>query len=300
MSASRVNHDEHAYGDRSALKELLAALSGAAITSVVQALFLLQTNAQFNLIPFALAAITGGIIGWGYQLAATLRRTSNRALVRLEEATLALDLQQEPLSMILSANRHKGLVTRLVERSLRDDFKRISYVNEPQYLNFLTSAIRVSNKSTGVKRQPVRSYRDHASRMMKEYLHSLRDKAMKEKTRIFIIDEEDKKKMEDDLDDSELMNFYWTNAGTDVNSYWITVDDFKEYFSGRLAIPQEFAVYDDELLIQYDGRTRTLMFDLVQPGDERLEIFQQLAEQEENKMDGPFTKIEPPKAVKAS
>ena len=293
MASAQPNNDRSLYGERSVLKELLAAAIGAAITSVVQLLFLLQTNAQLGVIPFALAAITGGIIGWGYQLASALRATANRALARLEEATLALDLQQGPLSMILASNRHKGLVTRLVERSLHEDFRHISYVNEGTYLGYLATAIRASNQSTGVKRQPIRSYRDHRSRMMKEYMHTLRDKKMKEKIRVFVIDDKDKDDMEQDLGDSELMKYYWSHTGTNVESYWTTVGEFKEYFAGQLDVPPEFAIYDDELLIQYDGQTRTLEFDLVGSDDKRLRIFQQVAEQVENNLDVPFRKIEP-------
>lgn len=289
--------NEHTKRDRSILREFLAALTGAAIISILQLLFLLRPGEQFDWSDWrslALAAITGAILGWGYRLANGLRNTLDEALTRLEGATRALDYQQEPLRMILSAKRHKETITQLVSDSLKEKYRFISYVQEAQYLNYLVSAISVSNKSTGVKRRPVRSYKDSESGMMKGYLHALRDRKMKEKVRIFIIDPQDEESMKEDLTDTELMSFYWENAGRDVASYWITATDFNSRFAGQLTIPKEFAIYDDELLIEYDESSRTLFFDIVQPGDERLKVFRQLIEQEQSNLTRPFTKIEPP------
>jgi hypothetical protein len=280
--------------ERSTLRKLLTAFIGAAITSVLQLLFLLRAG-EFDWVSIALGAIIGGIIGWGYQLATGLQETSNQALTRLEVATRALDLQQEPLRMILSAKRHKEAITRLVSDSLREKYRFISYVYEAQYLRYLMSAISVSNKSTGVKRRPVRSYKSGDSDMMEKYLHALRDRRMKEKVRIFIIDPQDKEDMEQDLANTELMDFYWANAGKDVKSYWITVTDFRNRFAGQLDVPKEFAVYDDELLIEYDEPVLTLFFDIVESSDRRLEVFRRLAEQEESNLALPFKKIEPPR-----
>jgi hypothetical protein len=288
---------EHTNRDRSILGEFLAALTGAAIISVLQLLFLLRPGTAFDWSDWrslALAAITGAILGWGYRLANGLRETLNEALIRLEGATRALDYQQEPLRMILSAKKHKETITQLVSDSLKEKYRFISYVYEPQYLDYLVSAISMSNKSTGVKRRPVRSYKDSDSGMMTKYLHALRDRKMEVKVRIFIIDPQDEEHMKEDLTNVELMDFYWDNAGRDVMSYWITATDFTNRFAGRLSIPKEFAIYDDELLIEYDAPSHTLFFDIIRPNDERLDVFSQLAKQEERNLTRPFTKIESP------
>jgi hypothetical protein len=289
--------NEHTKRDRSIFGEFLAALTGAAIISILQLLFLLRPGTAFDWSDWrslALAAITGAILGWGYRLANGLRKTLDEALTRLEGATRALDYQQEPLRMILSAKRHKETITQLVSDSLKEKYRFISYVHEPQYLKYLISAISMSDKSTGVKRRPVRSYKESDGGMMTQYLHALRDRKMKQKVRIFIIDPQDEEHMKEDLANVELMDFYWDNAGREVTSYWITATDFTNRFAGQLTIPKEFAIYDDELLIEYDEPSRTLFFDIVQPSDKRLEVFRQLAEQEESNLTRPFTKIEPP------
>jgi hypothetical protein len=288
--------------NRSILKELLAALIGATITFILQFLFLLRPGAEFDWRSLALAAITGGIIGWGYRLATGLRSVVNQALNRLEETTRALDrqqqaldVQQEALQLLLSAKKHKEVIWQMVTASLQGDYKYLSYISETTYLNYLKSAISVSNKSTGVKRRPIRSYKDSNSGVMQSYLHALRDRPMEEKIRIFIIDSEDEEDMNNDLADPDLMNFYWTSAGEDVTSYWITARDFERSFR-QITVPKEFAIYDNELLIEYDEPLQTLTFAIVKSTDDRLKVFEKLAEQENNDLASPFTKIAPPQA----
>ncbi len=195
--------------------------------------------------------------------------------------------------MLLSAKIHKEAIWKLVSASLEGNYKSLAYVSRNRYLGFLRTAISTSKKSTGVKRAPIRSYLVNDDNVMETYLHTLRDKHMEKKTRVFIIDSEHEQYMKEDLDNPELMNYYWEASGQEVESYWITTAEFGQNFSQR-DVPNEFAIYDDELLISYDEPMRTLVFGIVDEADDRLKIFEDLAEQQRNNSKGPFRKIASP------
>jgi hypothetical protein len=287
---------------RNVFKELRDALIGAAITSGVQLLFLLRPGAVLDWRSLALAAITGALIGWGYRLATGLRTASDRALrelgdvvesalTRLERTTEALDVQQETLKLLLSAKIHKEVIWKLVTASFEGPYKYLANVSENRYLDYLRTAISASNRSVGVKRAPIRSYKESANEVTERYLHTLRDRPMEKKIRIFIIDSDDEQAMKDDLDNPEMMDFYWGHAGKDVESYWITTPEFNSNNFYRGNVPKEFAIYDDELLIEYDKSHRTLAFAVIKEDEDRLKIFEELAEQERNDLPRPFRKI---------
>ena len=115
---------------------------------------------------------------------------------------------------------------------------------------------------------------------------------MKEKLRIFVIDEADLQAMEEDLHDEELMAFYWESTGIDVKTYWITVRELQKRFQPALEVPSDFALYDEELFIKYDLSVQTLFFDVIQSGNSCREIFRGLAEQERNRLKALFIRIE--------
>jgi hypothetical protein len=290
--------------DRSILRELWAALLGTVITTGLQLLFLLRPGAELDWRSLALAAITGAVIGWGYRLGTDLRNASRKALTdlgnlvnqasaRLQRTTEALDVQQETINMLLSAKIHKEAIWKLVSASLEGDKKSLAYVSRNRYLGYLRTTISASNKSTGVKRAPIRSYKLNDDNVMETYLHTLRDKPMKKKTRVFIIDSEHEQDMKEDLENPELMNYYWKESGEDVESYWITTPEFRQNFS-QSDVPNEFAIYDDELLIAYDEPLRTLVFGIVNEAEDRLKIFEALVEQQSNDSQRPFRKIVSP------
>jgi hypothetical protein len=91
-----------------------------------------------------------------------------------------------------------------------------------------------------------------------------------------------------------MMDFYWGHAGKDVESYWITTPEFSHNNFYRGNVPKEFAIYDDELLIEYDKPHRTLTFAIIKEDEDRLKIFEELVEQERNDLQRPFRKITPP------
>ena len=278
------------------VKELLASLGGAVITSGIQLLFLLRTAMpdkwhQQEWMSFILAAITGAVIGWVYRLATGLRRFTDEALARLETATHALEFQEEPLKMLTSARRHAETLGLLLSVSLKEKYRFISYVDENKYLGCLMSAISDSKKFEGIQRNPVRWFRTNNDRATDRYLQTLRERKMKEKVRIFIIDDDKADEMKQDLADTELMTFYWQSTGTDVKSYWITVSQIMKYYPSTTYVPKDFGLYDEELFIEYDAPKQTLYFDIIQSNNYRREIFRRLADQEKYNTAHPFIKI---------
>jgi hypothetical protein len=285
---------------RSTLKELLAALTGALITSVIQLLFLLRTSAPTNWkgsdwVSFGLAAITGAIIGWAYRLATGLQRLTEDAIVRLEAASHSLEFQDEPLKMLISTKKHAETLGLLLSDSLKEKYRFISYVDENKYLGYLSAALSATKKYEGVQRQPVRWFRDNSSGVTERYLHDLRDHRMKERVRIFILEDEQEELMKEDLANAELMQFYWEHTG-DVETYWITTTQLTKFYPAIRSIPKDFGLYDEELLIEYDSPTLTLFFDILQPDSRRRDLFRWLADQKKNNTDRPFIKIERPTA----
>ncbi len=273
-------------------KELLAAFIGAVVTSVIQLLFLLRAGDDFDWVTFLLAAITGAIIGWGYRLATKLRDVTNQALERLDERTLILRIQKKPLDMLLSTTKHKNTVRNLIDDSLTKRFRDLPFVNKNQYLRYLVSAISESRKYEGVQRRPVHWFNSGDDNGPASYLERLRSQRMDSKTRIFVIKDNEEDQMLEDLDDEDLMEKYWESTGKDVKTYWITETKYSEYFPDQI-LPKDFALYDEELLIEYDEPTRTLSFDGVQQDDKRRNVFTNLAEQVGANSPDPFIPINP-------
>jgi hypothetical protein len=100
---------------------------------------------------------------------------------------------------------------------------------------------------------------------------------MQKKIRIFILD--DVQPMLEDLKDQGLMDFYWTNS-SDVRSFWISAATFDNDY--HLPVPKDFALYDGELLIQYDSGLQTLKFDQLSQDAPENQLFQRLEEQLHN------------------
>ncbi len=250
------------------------------------------------------SSFVGGVLGWMYELAkdlyelATELKKEAATLIevsqnRLEDVCKYLDYQEKPLKMLLRAKNHAGTMGTLLTASLNDKFRHIAYVYENQYLTYLNSAIEESDCFEGVNRQIIRWFRDTPSGA--SYLQRLRDKKMNEKLRIFIIDDEDETKMNEDLANQDLMDFYWSNTGKDVQTYWVSKASLRKTYVPNVDIPDDFALYDKSFLIRYDPVYRTLTFDLIEAGYRYPEsvIFSKLKEQLELKQVNPFIKIEP-------
>lgn len=251
------------------------------------------------------SGFVGGVLGWMYELArdlyelaAELKKEATTLIElshnRLNDVCRYLDYQEKPLKMLLRANSHAGTMGKLLTASLNDQFRHIAYVYENQYLTYLNSAIGESDCFEGVNRQPIRWFKNTASGSA--YLQRLRDKRMSKKLRIFIIDEEDESAMHEDLENQELMSFYWSNTGVDVETYWVSKALLNRTYVPNIDIPDDFALYDESFLIRYDPVYRTLTFDVLETGKRYPEsiIFSKLEEQLDLKQTAPFMRIEPP------
>jgi hypothetical protein len=225
-------------------------------------------------IPDHLAALAvGTLIGWMYELLRELNHATELSLQQfasmrtsIESLTSRIKYQDEALSMLTSCPRHNEALTALIEASMSDNFRSIPYVGEASYLQFLTKAIEHSDGYQGVQRHPLSWFLEYPW-----YLDVLRQKPMSYKTRIFILDDDDVAQMIRELQDPEVLTFYWEHTGS-VASYWISTTEFKRHCP-RIDIPADFGLYDGQLLIAYDRDRQVLHFNTLPDHSPDKQIF---------------------------
>jgi len=83
--------------------------------------------------------------------------------------------------------------------------------------------------------------------------------------------------MEEDLENDELLDFYWKTTGNTVETFWVKEDELKKVYGFDSSI-NDCAFYDDQLLIMYDSASKTLDFDVMTDRPEVI-LFQKLNEQ---------------------
>ena len=261
---------------------LLPALIGAILFEIIN--YALDPSNYFHTPSRAIFSfIIGAVLGWMYEVIRQQSELVSVSMSRFDILSNALEYQQEALTMLLKDRRHGVALTALLSASIQGH--HIAFVNENQYLGYLIKAIEHSAKFQGVQRSPVRWFREHAN-----YLNVLRSQSMKSKTRIFIIDDTLAEQMKQDLNDEELMELYWKNTGEEVKTFWIQSSVFKEHFH-QDNVPEDFALYDEQLLIKYDVQHQILTFDVLQSTNAEQEIFKQLREQINIKSATPFIEI---------
>jgi hypothetical protein len=214
------------------------------------------------------ALLVGGLLGWMYELLRELSAATSASLQDISRLTDKISYQDQALSMLTRSPRHNEVLTRLIAASMKDNFRNIPYVGQGAYLEYLCNAIEHSSGFQGVQRRPLRWFREESA---SAYLHTLRDRTMAYKTRIFIIDDEDVEQMEQDLRDPDTLSYYWDNGG-DVDSYWISVENYRRQFPG-CRVPDDFGLYDGILLIAYDLDRQVLTFNLVRDTSQERQIF---------------------------
>jgi hypothetical protein len=220
-------------------------------------------------IPNHLGAIAvGGLLGWMYELLRELSAATTSSLREISSLTSKIKYQDEALSMLTTCPRHNEVLSELIGASMRDNFRNVPYVGVGEYLQFLGKAIEHSNGYQGIQRQPLGWFKDSAAH---SYLEGLRDQKMAYKTRIFVIEEADVGRMEQDLRDPEVLSYYWEHGG-EVDSYWLSTEQFKRHCP-RLRVPDDFALYDGTLLIAYDTGHQVLTFNLVDESSHERQIF---------------------------
>jgi hypothetical protein len=236
------------------------------------------------------ALLLGSVAGWMFGAFQSQIARGKEFAEDIERLTLKLELQEDALQMLLDCPSHGEVLSHLIHRSAQQ-YRSIPHVSRLDYLAVLREAIEHSHQYQGVQRKPARWFLEKDG---PTYLEALRDSPVKQKTRLFIIDDDDVSTMEEDLG-SEVIERYWELTGRDVTTFWISVADFRRAFP-RLQVPGDSALYDQSLAIEYDPQQHLLFFDVLAAHSNvpRLEIFRQLRLQLSNdNHGGPFTALSP-------
>lgn len=264
---------------------LVAAVIGALLLELIT-LALNPTLSESNAPKFAASFLVGAIVGWMYELLAEVTKTSSKVLSAAESLATQLQYQDKALTMLRACPRHGEALSALIGDSLMENFQNVPYVDERTYLKRLMQAIDHADSYQGVQRQPVRWFKETDAN---DYFRRLREKKMRAKVRVFIIDAEDCAQMEEDLSSQEMMDYYWSQTG-DVDSFWISARDFELQYP-NLPVPKDFALYDGQLLIAYDATHQVLIFKLLGRESNELKVFDKLSEQLNQEAASPFIRI---------
>lgn len=241
-------------------------------------------------LPIITSIIVGAILGWVFDLARGLQSILNDALLRLETLSRALEYQQNALETLIKDRKHIKVLSTMIKESVQDKFLHIPYVDRNTYHMYLGMAIEQSDRFEGVQNKPLRWYYDKNEG---GYLRKIRIRNIPVKRRIFIILDEDKQDMERDLKDYEVMKYYWSNTGTDLDSYWITRADFVRNFPNLETVVGDFGLYDNQLLIKYDVQHLVVTFELIDEGAKEQRLFAVLDNQVQQGFSEPFIAIDP-------
>lgn len=269
---------------------LRAALGGVVLVEVVNVLLNPpRAGEPVDWASVAAIAVVGAIIGWMYELARSMAQLIAQSLVQFEALSEKLDYQDQALSMLIRSPRHGEALTELVSDSIRKNFRHIAFVDANRYLHYLVKAVDHSDGFKGIQRRPVRWFLEEGA---EGYLLRLRDRRMRYKLRLFVIGDRDEAAMREDLADRNVMDFYWRSTGEDVRTFWIREADLRHTFPG-VQIPDDFGLYDDQLLIAYDPGRQVVSFDLLGADSNEQRIFRKLQEQLELGASTPFIEITP-------
>jgi hypothetical protein len=225
------------------------------------------------------AVVVGAIGGWLFDLFKELHTSTKSSLQELDMLTAGVDAltrkiryQEQALDMLLECPRHNEALTSLIKASMSDNFRHIPYVGPSDYLRFLDRAVEHSDGYQGVQRRSLRWYRERGAA---SYLDGLRERKMRYKTRLIILDSDEMETMRQDLNDEDLLAYYWRHTGS-VNTYWISSVDFLKNLPGCV-LPHDFALYDQTLLISYDEERQILTFDTIDATAAERRIFEALS-----------------------
>jgi hypothetical protein len=108
-----------------------------------------------------------------------------------------------------------------------------------------------------------------------EYLSDLSKRNMRYKPRVIVISETDRKQWMADLKDQKCLDYFWEHTDT-VTTYWMFAKDFRDKLPWLRSVPEDFALYDRQLLISYDESAQLLSFDVVGPDADEIRIFQSI------------------------
>jgi hypothetical protein len=224
------------------------------------------------------AVVVGAIGGWLFDLFKELHASTKSSLDELGMLTAGVDAltrkiryQEQALDMLLECPRHNVALTSLIKASMSDNFRHIPYVGPSDYLRFLDGAVEHSDGYQGVQRRSLRWYRERGAA---SYLDGLRERKMRYKTRLIILDSDEMGAMSHDLNDTDLLAYYWRHTGS-VDTYWISSADFLKNLPGCI-LPHDFALYDRTLLVSYDEERQILTFNTINGTAPERKIFEAL------------------------
>ncbi|MCP4896776.1 MAG: hypothetical protein GY906_07335 [bacterium] len=249
----------------------------------------------------AVSIAIGGFIGWLFRTVRNMKNDAEYAKTSIDRSMKQLDefertfvhqlrhfFKQNPFSIFLEESVHSGVLGSLIRDSIECMNGKVYKVHENKYLLYLKEAISHSDTYLGVQRRPVRWFRDTTG--APEYLTDLQNREMKSKRRIFVIDSNEVQDMKEDLENKELMEFYWLNTGDNVETFYIEEFALRDTISLNGGI-SDFALYDDHLLIRYDPQSRIVSYDLLSESLVERQLVHFLEEQLEANRDSPFVRI---------
>jgi hypothetical protein len=265
---------------------LIAAVVGALLLEAIT--FALNPSiSEANVPKFVSSLVVGAIVGWMYELLRDTRRRSGELVREAATVTSRLKYHDRALQMLSECPRHGAALHSLISASVSKNFQCIPYVEVGQYLDHLDLAVDHADRFDGIQRKPVSWFKATGA---ERYLGRLREKRMRSKVRIFVIDEADVAQMTSDLADASVMDFYWSCTG-DVETFWISAGDLQDHFP-RMAVPRDSALFDRRLSIAYVPQYKVLEFDVLPEGDGQRTVFEELEEQLRQERPSPFLRID--------
>lgn len=182
------------------------------------------------------SAFVGCVVGWIFDLGSRMKEITRESIEKMTELSQILEFQQQPLRLLANARVHAPTVGILLKESIGEQYKTIASVDPNKYLSFLKQALNNSGRFNAVMRNRVAWFRDSVDG--ESYLQDIARRRMREKVRIFIINDDTVQAMREDLADAPLMEFYWQKTGA-VDTYWITESDLKMNYPD-LRMPDDF------------------------------------------------------------
>jgi hypothetical protein len=286
-------------------RHVLWALGGSLTVVIIKLTFLVPEFLAKRISRNELASevltdiLLGFVAGWLLDVGRDLTVAAER-MQRLNDSFLQYlehFFARDPYALFMVQSPHTGVIGTLVSSSIRTGYKRIFDVDENLYLRYLEEAVAVSRRFEGIQIHPVRWFfsngEDRSDGGSKHrYLETLKNRRMDSKTRVFVIGDNEIANMRTDLENSQLMQEYWAKTGTDVRTFWIAEKKLKSFYNFQERF-EDYALYDDHLLIKYDSLTKVLQFDIISPDDQHRRIFRSLTNQLESGSNVPFSEIRP-------
>jgi len=276
-------------------KLVVSAMAGAVISEILVWLSVGpgESLSRTVILGHFAAIVIGAFAGLSYEIFRALLEVTNDSLKQVSvmhtsvrQLSEQIKYQDSALKMLLSLPRHNEALSALITQSMSDNFRNIPYVTMANYMTILEIAIRHADTFEAVQRHPLRWYEDSRAT---GYLHALRDERMKYKTRLFVLDDMGQREMEVDVADPDALSTYWRNTG-DVDSLWVSEANFRRNFP-QTAIPEDFALFDEQLYIAYNEEQQILSFDVLAEDSIMSRIFRDVRHLVASHADGAFRRV---------